>query len=210
MDLFRHAAFAVAALGALAYGLSAAEPADPAPRPAPAGIYFADPAHTSVSWSVNHGGLSQWTARFVGAQAVLDWRPDTPERSTLRVRVEPRSVRTDYPWPEKTDFDVVLAKGEDFFADRLITFASTRVEVTGARTGRVHGDLTLRGETRPAVFDVVFNGSTAEHPASGAPKVGFSAIGTIRRSDWGMVTLLPAISDAVRIQIEAELGPEAG
>lgn len=210
MGLFRHAAVAVAAIGALAYGLSAAESTATAARPAPSGIYFADPAHTSVTWSVNHVGLSHWTARFVEAQAVLDWRPEAPERSTLTVRIEPRSVRTDYPWPAQADFDGTLAESEDFFAGRLITFASTRVEVTGERTGRVHGDLTLRGQTHPAVLEVVFNGSMAEHPVSGLPKVGFSATGTIRRSDWGMVALLPAIGDEVTIAIEAQLGPEAG
>ena len=208
MGLFRHALVSVAAIAALAYALPAAEPVAGPPVPAPAGIYFADPAHTSVSWSVSHMGLSHWTSRFVGAEATLDWRPESPERSRLTVRIEPSSVRTDYPWPEKADFDATLAHSEDFFAGRLISFASTGVEITGRNTGRVHGDLTMRGETHPVVLDVTFNGSMAAHPITGTPRVGFSARTTIQRSDWGMVALLPAIGDDVELVIESQFGPQ--
>ena len=210
MTLFRSTVLAVVAIAVLACGLPAAEPLGEPADPAPAGIYFADPAHTSVTWSLRHIGLSHYTARFVAPEATLDWRPEAPESSSLSVRIEPASVRTDFPWPEHEDFDGKIAKGEDFLANRLITFVSTRIERTGPASARVLGDLTLRGETHPAVLEVVLNGSMDRHPATGRPRVGFSATGSIRRSDWGMTALLPMVGDDVRIVIEAELGPDLG
>lgn len=188
----------------------AASPETPAPAaaPAPAGIYLADPAHTSVTWSLDHLGLSQWTARFVGAEARLDWRPEDPAASTLTVEIDPASVRTDFPAPEETDMDGMIAGSEDFLAGEPIRFVSTGIEVTGPDTGLVRGDLTLRGETHPAELRVTFNGSLADHPFTHEAKVGFSALTEIRRSDWGMDVLLPLIGDTVTVRIETQLAAE--
>lgn len=192
-----------AMLGSLA---NAAVGAVPAGTPqAPAGTYVTDPAHTSVAWSLDHSGLSQWTARFVGVRGVLDWRPDHPEASTLRVEIDPRSVRTDFPAPEETDFDGMIATSEDFLADKPITFISTAVEVTGENSGLVHGDLTFRGETHPVTLTVIFNGSIADHPFSHESKVGFSAKTHFDRSAWGLEMLVPFLSDRIDLTIETQL-----
>lgn len=178
------------------------------PAPAPAGVYVTDPAHTSVLWSLDHLGLSQWTARFTEVKARLDWKPEDPAASTLVVEIDPASVRTDFPWPEETDFDGMIGQGEDFLAGETIVFASNRIELTGPETGRVHGMLTMRGETRPAALDVTFNGSVADHPFTHEAKVGFSATTQIARSDWGMEVLIPAISDTVTLTIETQMVAE--
>jgi polyisoprenoid-binding protein YceI len=198
------AAALIAAQGALA----ATTPA-PLP-PAPAGVYVTDPAHTSVTWSLDHSGLSHWTARFVGARAVLDWKPEDPAASTLTVDIDPLSLRTDFPFPEETDFDGMIAGSEDFLAGKPIRFVSTSVEVTGERTGLVHGDLTLRGVSRPVTLDVTFNGSMAEHPFSHEAKVGFSATARFQRSDWGLETLIPFIGDTIDVKIETQMTPGDG
>ena len=197
-------------LVALASGLShaalAAVPADT--PPAPAGVYVTDPAHTSVSWSLDHSGLSHWTARFVGVHGVLDWKPEDPAASTLRVEIDPRSVRTDFPAPEETDFDGMIATSEDFLAGEPIVFVSTSVEVTGATTGLVHGDLSFRGETHPVALSVIFNGSMADHPFAHEAKVGFSASTSFDRSDWGLDMLVPFIGDRIELAIETQLVPD--
>lgn len=194
----------------LAGAAAAAEPAAQPPlAPAPAGRYLTDPAHTTVLWSLRHSGLSRWTARFVGAQAVLDWPPEDPAASTLRVEIDPASVRTDFPRPEETDLDGMIATSEDFLAGAPITFVSTAVERTGENTGLVRGDLTLRGETHPVTLDVTFNGSMADHPFSHEAKVGFSATTTFRRSDWDMTILVPFIGDEVTVAIETQMAGAA-
>lgn len=194
-----------ALLGGLAHGALAAVP--PGMPPAPAGTYVTDPAHTTVLWSLDHSGLSHWTARFIGVRGVLAWNPADPAASTLRVEIDPRSVRTDFPAPEETDFDGMIATSGDFLADKPITFVSTAVEVTGEDTGLVHGDLTFRGETHPVTLSVTFNGSMADHPFAHEAKVGFSATTHFERSDWGLETLVPFLGDRIDLTIETQLVP---
>ena len=193
---------------ALAQAASAAEPVPPAP--APAGIYKSDAAHTTVLWSLEHSGLSHWTARFLDADATLDWKPADPTASTLKVAIDPLKVRSDFPHPEETDFDGMIATSPDFLAGQPITFVSTAIETTGANTGRVHGDLTMRGETHPATLDVTFNGSMADHPFSHEAKVGFSAKAVFDRSDWDMTILTPFIGDEITLTVETQMVGQDG
>lgn len=192
---------------ALALALSTIPALAAATDPAPGGAYKTDPSHSSFSWSFNHSGLSHYTARFTKVDARLDWKPEKPETSTLSVTIDPLSVRTDYPWPEKVDFDAEIGSGETFLAAKPITFVSKTIHVTGEKTGTIEGLLSFRGETHPATLDVTFNGSMAEHPMMGVPKIGFSATGRIRRSQWGMDFAIPELGDVVTFAIETQMVP---
>lgn len=183
---------------------------DAAPKPAPAGVYLSDPAHTSLTWRISHFGLSNYTARFTGIKARLDWNPAEPARSTLEVKVDPASVRTDFPFPEVEDFDRKIATAPEFLAGKDIVFVAKSIEVTGEATGRIAGDLTFRGETRPMTLDVRFNGSMAEHPMDKKAHLGFSATGTVRRTDWGLDFAAPVLGEDVELLIETEFLPAEG
>lgn len=191
---------------AVAFAMSTASASD-MPNPAPSGTYISDASHTSVTWRIGHFGLSNYTARFTGVEAKLKWDRDNPEKSTLKVEIDPRSVRTDFPFPEKEDFDHKIGQTKDFLADQAISFVSDKIVATGDNTGQVVGQLTLRGKTRPATLDVVFNGSIAEHPIEKMPKLGFSASTTIKRSDWGLIFAPSALSNDVEVSVEAEFMP---
>lgn len=193
---------------ALVQTAGAAEPTPPAPAPAPVGIYRTDAAHTTVLWSLEHSGLSRWTARFLDTDATLDWKPADPTASTLSVVIDPLKVRTDFPHPEETDFDGMIATSPDFLAGQPITFVSTAIERTGEKTGLVHGDLTMRGETHPVTLEATFNGSMADHPFSHEAKVGFSAQARFDRSDWDMTILTPFIGDEITLTIETQMVAE--
>ncbi|MFC3077595.1 YceI family protein [Phenylobacterium terrae] len=186
--------------------------AEPAPVTAPAGAYTLDKGHTSVTFKVNHMGVSNYTARFTDIDAQMQFDPENPERTSVTATIDPASIETDYPDP-KTDFDALL-RGKDFLAaDQFppMTFRSTKVERTGPRTARVTGDLSFRGVTRPVVLETTFNGG---YPAGGmdptGARIGFSAKGALKRSDFGMKTGLPApgsqmgVGDLVEVIIEAE------
>ncbi len=173
--------------------------------PAPPGTYVTDPAHTSVTWSLDHMGLSHWTARFVGVRGVLDWKPEDPAASTLRVEIDPNSVRTDFPAPEEVDFDGMIATSEDFLAGKPITFVSTSIELTGKDRGLIHGDLTFRDQTHPVTLEVIFNGSMAEHPHTKTAHLGFSATTSFERSRWGLDILTPDIGDRIDLVVETQL-----
>jgi polyisoprenoid-binding protein YceI len=176
------------------------------PGTLPAGTYKMDPAHSSLTWKVNHFGLSNYTARFSRLDAILHIDPARPESAKVLVMVDPTSIRTDYRSAEGRDFDRELGDGEKFFNARKFTqivFSSTRVERTGETTARVTGDLTMLGVTRPLTIEVTLNGAK-RHPASGVPALGFSAVAKLKRSDFNMTFMVPLVGDEVTLLIEAE------
>lgn len=176
---------------------------------APAGAYKTDPSHSSFNWSFNHSGLSRYTARFTRVNAHLDWDQEKPDASVLSVEIDPMSVRTDYPWPEVLNFDDKIGGDEAFLAGKPITFVSKTIRVSGEKSGIVEGLLTFRGQTHPATLNVIFNGSLAKHPIMGVPKIGFSATGSIRRSEWGLDFGIPELSDEVDLVIETQMVPDS-
>ena len=193
----------IASIVALILGVAAAR-AEPAALPA--GTYKMDRAHSSLTWKVNHLGLSNYTARFSRFDAILDIDPAKPESAKVLVTVDPASIRTDYPFPESSDFDKDLGEGEKFFNAKKFTriiFSSTRVERTGKTTARVTGDLTMLGITKPLTIEVTLNGAKP-HPTAGVPALGFSGIAKLKRSDFGMTFMLPLVGDEVTLLIEAE------
>jgi len=169
---------------------------------APEGAYVLDPAHASVNWSLSHSGLSFYTARFDGISGALDFNPDAPTASKLDVRIDPKTVSTGDPkWDNKLATD-----GKYFDANTYseIRFVSTSAKKTSGNTGQVTGDLTLKGVTLPVTLDVTYNGAGKSFGNPGAT-LGFSAIGKINRSDWGMTTLTNfGIGDEVTLRIEVE------
>ena len=187
-----------------------------APLDVPAGAYTLDPAHTSVIFKVSHLGFSNYTARFRKSSAQLQFDPANLAASTVNVVVDANSLETDYPDPAKEDFNAQL-RGEQWLnAEPFpeITFRSTRVEVTGERTMRIHGDLSIRGIARPMVLEAKVNGGYRGHPMDKNARVGFSARGVLKRSDYGISSGIPqpgstfGIGDDVTVIVETEFsGP---
>jgi polyisoprenoid-binding protein YceI len=193
-------------------------PAAPVEQPVdvPAGAYTIDPAHTSILFRVNHLGFSNYTARFKKSTGQLLLDPNNLAASTVNVVVDARSLETDFPDPAKVDFNAELL-GEGWLNGAKfpeITFRSTSVEPTDARTMRINGELTLRGVTRPMVLEARLNGGYRGHPMDPNARVGFSAKGVLKRSEFGITYGIPApgttmgVSDEVNVIVETEFsGP---
>jgi polyisoprenoid-binding protein YceI len=182
----------------------------------PAGAYTLDREHASLLFRVNHLGFSNYTARFKRFDAKLNFDPGNLAASNVFATVEADSLETDFPNPAKLDFNAQLKGAEwlDVVKYPEIKFASKRVEVTGKNTVLLHGELTLHGVTRPVVLDARFNGGYAGHPLDPNARIGFSAHGTLKRSEFGIAFGIPApgttmgVSDEVDVVIEAEFtGP---
>lgn len=202
----------------------AAQVAHPAPAPAqaeapmdaPAGAYTIDLSHTSVLFRVSHVGFSMYTARFKRAAAQLQFDPNNFAASNVTVNIEAKSLETDYPNVAQHDFNAQLLGEQwlDAAKHPEITFRSAKVEGTGARTMRIHGDLTLRGVTRPMILDARLNGGYAGHPLDKNARIGFSARGTLKRSQFGISYGIPepgstfGVGDEVEVIVETEFsGP---
>jgi polyisoprenoid-binding protein YceI len=197
-----------AAIIALAAALALAAPASAQlATDVPAATYKIDPTHASLTWRVLHMGMANYTARFTKLDATLTFDPAKPEAAKLTATIDPASIKTDYPFPEKENFDKVLFESAKWFngsVAKSITFTSTAVKMTGAKTADVTGDLTLLGVTKPVTLKATFNGGMVSHPFAKKPAVGFSATGTVKRSEFGMTNAIPVVADDVNLVIEAE------
>ncbi|HEX6927815.1 MAG TPA: YceI family protein [Gammaproteobacteria bacterium] len=184
--------------------------------PVPAGTYTLDPAHASLLFRVDHLGFSNYTAHFTRFDATLQFDPANPAASSVTATVDATSIETHYPEPEKHDFNAQLQNERwlDTAKFPVMTFQSRKVEATGPNTVRIHGVLELRGVKQPVILEATYNGGYAGHPLDPHARIGFSARGTLRRSDFGMSFGIPTekmplgVGDAVDIIIEAEFnGP---
>lgn len=184
--------------------LLAAAPLAAAPLDIPAGKYAVDLSHASVTFKVSHFGLSNYTARFAKFDSTVELDAADPTRSKLTVDIDPKSVRTDYPFPEKTNFDAEIANDARFLNGQPIKFVSTRLVSADGKTGKLTGDLTLRGVTKPVTLDVTLNGAMKSHPFLKKPVFGVTATGTFNRSEFGSTYGAPALGDEIRVTIEAE------
>jgi len=209
------AATALLALSALAPHAPAAsaEPVTPVATEMPAGTYTLDRAHSSLIFRVNHIGFSWFTARFTHVEAELELAPANPEESKLRVVVDPLSLETDYPDPATYDFNADLQGPHWLDAAQFpeITYTSTAIELVDPDTARITGDLSLHGITRPVTMEATFNGGYASHPLDPTgSRMGFSARGSLNRSDFGLAFGIPepgttmGVGDAIELIIEAE------
>jgi polyisoprenoid-binding protein YceI len=175
------------------------------------GQYTLDPNHSTVTVSARHFGLSNYVLRFNGVTGALNFNAEDPAQSSIEATVAVTSLDT--PYSGDRDFDAELQNSEwlDAAAFPTATFRSTAIERTGPNTARVTGDLTVRGVTRPVTLEATYNASHRQHPMGPqVSMIGFSARGDIRRSEFGLRTLLPTaggtdgVSDEVHLQIEAE------
>jgi len=189
----------------------AAAPAAAAPsiEGLPAGAYTLDKTHSTLMFRVNHLGFSEYTAQFTTFDAQLQLDPANPSAATLNVTVDPRSLSLPAP-PAGFRNELLGAQWLNASAQPQWTFRSTRVETTGANTARITGDFSMRGVTRPVTLEATFNGGYAGHPMDPNARIGFSAHGTLKRSEFGVTVGIPApgttmgVGDDVEILIETE------
>jgi polyisoprenoid-binding protein YceI len=166
----------------------------------PAGVYEVEPTHTSLHFRLSHWGLSQYTARFDGISGTINFDPANPTASSADITVDPASISTGLP-----TFNTKLAN-DVFKADSggTIRFVSTGLTATSPTTGVMTGNLTMAGQTGPVSLSVQFNGGQPNPFAAGRQSIGFSARGTLKRSQWGITNWSSGVGDDVEVIIEAE------
>lgn len=162
--------------------------------------YTLDPSHSQIVFSYNHLGFSTTTSMFSGINGEIMFDQADPAASSVSVSFPVKSMLTG--WQER--FDHLMSP--DFFAatdDEMVSFTSTGIEVTGEKTAKITGDLTLNGVTKAVVLDAVLN-QTGEHPMLKMPWAGFNATTTLNRSDYGLGMFSPYVGEEVSISISIE------
>ena len=181
-----------------------------APALAQSKTFVVDPTHTSLFFKVNHLGYSNTMGLFREFSGEFTFDPAKPAEAKVKLVVKTDSIDTN----DQKRADGKRSRDEhlrnpDFFNTKefpTMTFESTKVETADGKTGKLHGNLTLLGQTKPVTLDVTFN-KIAEHPLPAYNKiltVGFSLSGKIKRSDWGMKFAVPALGDEITLMLEVE------
>ena len=170
-----------------------------------AGKYVLDANHTSITFKLTHMGLSNYTGRFDKISGDLVFDTKDPTKSALNVAIDPMSVNVNH---EKLSKEIAT-KEDAFNAVKFpnITFVSKSIVKTSDTTGKITGDLTFMGVTKPVVLDTVFIGA-GMNPFTKKPKIGFSATGEIKRGEFGSVAWASMIGDDVHLVIETEFDGE--
>lgn len=170
------------------------------PSDAPDGTYSIDKTHGYITFSYSHQGYSKPMLRWRDWDSTLEWNGSDPSKSTVSVSIDASKVDSGVDV-----FDDHL-RGEKFFDVENhpeITFTSTKVTMRDNSVGTMIGDLTIKGKTLPATVHLKFN-KTAVNKRKGAQVIGLTGHSIIKRSDWGMDTAVPMVSDEVEIIIQAE------
>ena len=165
-----------------------------------------DAAHSEVQFSVRHMMLSKVRGSFERVSGTVDFNESDPAQSSVDVTIEAASIQTKN---EQRDAHLISPDFLNTEQFPTITFKSTSVEKVSENNGKITGDLTVRGVTKPVVLDVEYHG-TAKSPW-GSFSAGFSATTKISRKEWGLewnVALETGgvlVGDEIEISIEIEI-----
>lgn len=164
-----------------------------------------DPVHTHIGFSVKHMMVTTVRGQFRAYRGTLRLDPKDFARSSFEGEIDVASIDTGV-----ADRDTHLRSNDFFDAPNhpKIKFKSSRIEPKGEGEFVVHGDITIRGVTKPIALDVEFHG-TSKNPY-GKTVAGLTASGTLNRKDFGVSfnALLEtggvAVGEKVKLEIEVE------
>jgi polyisoprenoid-binding protein YceI len=159
-----------------------------------------DKAHSEIEFSVSHLVVSRTRGQFHDFTADVEVEDGKLKSASAVIQVD--SIDTDN---EKRDNHL---KSADFFhAEEFpeITFTSTKVE-----EGKLHGNMTIRGVTKPVILDMEFKGPV-KHPFMDKTVYGLNLSATIDRTEFGLTwnkaleTGGVVVGDKVDINVSIEL-----
>jgi len=159
-----------------------------------------DKQHAEVNFVIRHGGVSNVHGAFgnITGTVVLDEKDITKssvtatiDTTTVDTGVAPRDTHV------KTDAFLDVAKYP------TMTFTSTSITKSGDKL-KMTGDLTLHGVTKSVTLDLD-GPSPPQKTRKGGLVSGFSASGTLKRSDFGMTNMAMVVGDDVKFTIDVEI-----
>jgi polyisoprenoid-binding protein YceI len=172
-----------------------------------AGTWAIDPVHSSINFWVRHLMVTKVRGKFdTFSGTVVVAEDGTP---SVHAEIAVDSVNTGN---DQRDAHI---KSADFFEVEkypVATFTSTAVKPNG-NNYLLHGELTLKGVTKPVTLDLDFYGA---NPGMGHGEVaGFEASVVLNRKDFGIDIDLPlesggvVVGDKVTITLEIEAVKQA-
>jgi polyisoprenoid-binding protein YceI len=175
--------------------------------------YDIDTAHSFVTFTIDHLGLSKAKGSFRDVSGAIMYDAKDISKSAVEVNIKTASINTNNEARDKH-----LRSADFFDAEKYpeMTFKSRRVEKRGSDYVAT-GDLTIHGVTKEVSMPFKLNGPVKD--MSGAMRLGVEAILKINRQDFGITWsktldtggLLVGNEVSIDISVEAVIPkPKAG
>lgn len=166
-----------------------------------------DPAHSQITFSVKHMGISTVRGSFETISGTIDENDGTINGAEVAIDVASLSTGS-----SQRDDHLRSADFFDVSTFPTATFRLLKTERSGDEL-KAHGELTLRGVTKPVALTGEVGGP-AKDPW-GNTKVSATLSTKISRKEWGLTwnAALEAggvlVSDDVKLELEVQAAPEA-
>lgn len=166
-----------------------------------AATYEVDGTHAYVHFTVNHLGVAPNMGRFNTVKGTIDFDAEDPTASSVKVMVDANSLDTAN---EKRDGHLKSADFLNVEQFPTISFTADGFEAVEGKEDqwKVPGTLSLHGVTKDITVTVHKTGEG--EGMQGEKRIGFHTQFTIKRSDYGMDKMIPAIGDEVDMDIIIE------
>ncbi|HSB94442.1 MAG TPA: YceI family protein [Flavitalea sp.] len=170
-------------------------------------IWKIDPSHSEIQFKVKHLMITTVTGYFKTFDLKVETSSDDfSTASKILFTADIDSIDTN-----NDQRDTHLKSADFFDAEKhaQLRFEGRQYEKKGSDQAKLHGDLTIRGVTKPITLDVDFGGIVVD--PYGQTKAGFTIKGKISRKEFGLVwnAVTEAgqvvVSDDVRINAEVQL-----
>ena len=161
--------------------------------------YTIDPAHTFPRFEVSHFGFSTHRGQFntTAGKLVLD---RTTKTGSVEITVQTASIGTGDPRLESE-----LRSDKFFNVEKfpVMTFKSKTLKFNGDVPASAEGELTLLGVTKPLTL-AISQVKCGTHPLNKKDDCGAELTGSLKRSEFGMKTGVPAVGDEITLRIQVE------
>ncbi len=160
-----------------------------------------------VTFSIDHQGFLQASGILRLSPGMITFDNDDWSNSMVAVNMPVKFLDMGDPlWNKQIRSDDAWTT---LFKHPMISFKSTRVERKDDSNGTLTGELTMAGVTKPVTLALHVN-KIAPNAMSGKPSVGFTANGTIKRSQFGLDAYEDLVNDDMpfQVQLEASVGGE--
>jgi polyisoprenoid-binding protein YceI len=161
-----------------------------AAAPAQTGAYTIDPAHSFVQFGISHLGYSHLVGRFDKVSGTFTV---SPNGNTVEGVVPVSSIDTNHAQRDK---DLLAPQFFDVAKFPTMSFSGKQVG------NNLIGRLTLHGVTRPVTFHLHAIGAGKD--PWGGYRSGYEATTVLKRSDYGMATMLGPIGNEVDVRLNIE------
>ncbi|MBC7851031.1 MAG: YceI family protein [Chitinophagaceae bacterium] len=163
-----------------------------------------DSSHSEILFKVKHLMITTVTGHFKTFDAVAETTGDDfSDAKNIKFTADVDSIETNNEQRNGHLKSAEFFNGQEF---PQIKFAATEFKIQGEE-GKLNGELTMRGVTKPITLKVEFGGTVTD--PYGQTKAGFTLEGKVNRKEfgltWNAVTEAGSVVVSEEVKIHAEI-----